>query len=252
MKKVNWSIVVIIVFFVIVLGFIISLVTAFYGNPITKAIATAQIRSYVAETYPDMNLEVTKAVYNFKFKEYFSNVQSITSMDTAFRVSWVGGKVEDDYEITVLGGYSTYQRLQRELNDIVEETIAREFPYETSIVIADADKSADDFSVLTLNMALDTSTFPLNTILVVYFYQDEINYELFCERLKELYDIMKRNKIRIDFFSVVMEETPEEGEKPTGGESIHLFDFPAEKINSDTLSEDVQKHIAEWEGQHEK
>lgn len=252
MKKVNWTKVVLLVFLLIIVGFMVSLVTSFYGNPVTKIYATSQIRSYVEKNYPNMNLEVSKAVYNFKFGDYISHVQSTTSVDTNFSVSWKKGKINDRYEIEVLKRYTTYQRLQRELNNIVEETISREFPYQTSIVIADADKSTEDFSVLTLDMPLDTSTIPIPTVLVIYFYHDEINFEVFSERLMELHDIMNRNKIRIDFYSVVMEETPEEGEKPTSGESIYLYDFPVEKLTSETLTEDIQKHIIDWETEHEK
>ncbi len=113
-------------------------------------------------------------------------------------------------------------------------------------------KTTDDFSILTLDMPLDTATIPLPTNLVIYFYHDKINYEAFSERLIELYDIMGRNNIRIDFYSVVMEETPKDGEKPTSGESIHLYDFPAEKVASETLVEDIKMYIAEWERENEK
>lgn len=252
MKKINWTKVVLLVFLLIIVGFMISLVTAFYGNPVTKIYATSQIRNYVEKNYPNMNLEVSKAVYNFKFEDYVAHAQSTTSVDTNFSVSWKKGKINDRYEIDVLKRYTTYQRLQKELNNIVEEAINREFPYQTSIVIADADKSTGDFSMLTLDMTLDTATIPLPTALIIYFYHDEINYEVFSERLIELHDIMNRNKIRIDFYSVVMEETPEEGEKPTSGESIYLYDFPVEKLASATLAEDIQKHIIAWEAEHDK
>ncbi len=253
MKKLSWSGVVLIVFIMIVLGFLFSMITAIYGNPVTKLIATAQIRSYVDENYPDMDLEVTKAVYNFKCGDYVSQVQSTTSMDTAFSVSWYSGKIDDTYEINVLQHYRTYQRLQQELSNKVEEVIGRDFPYETSILFADLDKSMDDYSALTLDMPLDTETFPMPTTLTIYFYQDKIEYEVFCERLQELKKIMKKNKIRMDYYSVVMEEASEDGEKPiSSGKSIYLYDYPAEKIDSETLSEDIQKYMDEWEAEHEK
>lgn len=248
MKKVNWTVVVLVVFLFVILGLVGTVVTAFYGNPVTGLIATSQIRSYVKENYQDMDLEVTRASYNFKFKDYISRVQSTTSMDTGFWVSWHKGRIEDRYELDVVGRYNTYQRLQRELSAITEETMQREFPYTTSMVFADAVKSLDDYSALSLDMPLDTMTLPISTSLVIYFYQDKINYEVFCERLKEIYEIMMRNKIRIDYYSVVMEEAPKEGEKPgINRDGIYLYDYPASKLTSETLSEDVQKYVAEWE-----
>jgi hypothetical protein len=236
-----------------ILGLIVSVVISFYGNPVTKLVATSQIRSYVEKNYPDIDLEVAKAGYNFKFQDYVSRVQSNTSVDTEFSVNWHKGKIDDSYEIDVLKRYNTYQRLQRELSDVVEAVISREFPYQTTIVFADSVKSTDDFSALTLDMPLNTETIPLPTTLTIYFYHDKIEYEVFCERLKELYDIMNRNNIRIDFYSVVMEEPSEDGEKPnSSGQSIYLYDFPAEKLTLVTLAEDVQEHMAKWEKEHKK
>jgi hypothetical protein len=253
MKKVNWTVVILIVFMLTILGFIISVITAFYGNPISKVIATSQIKSYVEKNFPNMNLEFSKTGYNFKFGDYIAKVQSTTSIDTGFSVSWNDGKINDTYEIDVLKRYNTYQRMQRELSDVVETVIGKEFPYQTSILFADVYKATDDFSMLTLDMPLDTETIPLPVTLTIYFYQDVINYEVFSERLVELYDIMNRNKIRIDFYSVVMEEPSEDGEKPnSSGESIYLYDYPANKIVSEHLIEEIKEHMAEYEKEHEK
>lgn len=253
MKKIKWLSVILIAVLLLMVGFVISFITAFYGNPITKMIASTKIRSYVEETYPDMDLEVTKAVYNFKFQDYVSHVQSKTSMDTGFSVSWENGTIYDSYENDVTKHYRTYERIQKEFSDVVEDTISREFPYVTSILFADFDKSMDDFSSLTLDMPLNTAEIPAPVSLTIYFYHDVINYEAFCERLLELSNIMKKNNIRMDFYSVVMEEPQKGGEKPThNGESIYLYDYPADRLSSDHLVEDIKEYMAEWDKEHEK
>ncbi len=253
MKKVNWTVVLLTAFMLIILGLILSVVTAFFGNPITKMIATSQIRSYVEKNYPDMDLEVAKAVYNFKFESYGSKVQSNTSVDTKFYVHWRRGKIDDTYETDVLKHNTTYQRLQKEFSDLVEEIINREFPYQTSILFADIDKYMDDFGGLTLDMPLDPAAIPTSPTLVIYFYHDQINYEVFCERLLELRDIMKKNNIKIEYYTVVMEEPSEDGEKPkSSGEAIYLYDYPANKLNSQTLPEDIKIYMAAWEKENEK
>lgn len=253
MKKVNWLMIILLVFVLTIIGFIVYLVMAFYGNPITKMIATSQIRTYVEENYPDMNLEVAKAVYNFKFGDYLSHVQSKTSEDTAFTVSWHKGVIQDSYESDVVKHYKTYTRIQMELSKLVQDTISREFPYETFILFADLDKSMDDYSMLTLDMPLDSESIPAPTTLTIYFYENKIDYEVFRTHLLELRDIMKNNKIRMDFYSVVMEKTLEEGEKPTvNQESIYLYDYPADRLDSESLIEDIKEHMAEWEKENEK
>ena len=254
MKKVNWSAVVLVVFMLIIIGFITSLITSFYGNPVTKIIATSQIRRYVEKNYPDMDLEVSGAVYNFKFSHYASHVQSRSSIDTSFSVYWRKGKLEDSYQVDVVKHYKTFQRLQKELSDITEETIGREFRYKTSILFADIDKRLENYSdSLTLDMPLNTATIPLPTSLIIYFYDDKIDYEEFAQRLLELSEIMERNQIRIDYYTVVMSKTLEEDEKPlVSEENIHLYDFPAERLDSETLADDIREYIDLWEKENEK
>jgi hypothetical protein len=253
MKKRNWVSIIVITFLLIVIGFIVSIIISFFGNPVTKIIATSKIRNYVEATYPNMDLEVSDAVYNFKFGDYAATVQSSSSKDTKFWVSWRKGKINDSYETYVLQHFQTYTRLQMELSDIVEQTIEREFPYETSILFADLDKSMEDFSALTLDMELDPMLIPVPTTLTIYFYHDEISYEVFCQRLQELSQIMEKNNIRIDYYSVVMEKKPQEGEKPgLNRESIYLYDYPADRLNSDPLLEDIKEYIAAWKIENDK
>lgn len=200
-----------------------------------------------------MNVEVTKAVYNFKFGDYLSHVQSKSSQDTAFTVSWHKGAIQDSYESDVIKRYKTYTRIQMELSKLVEDTVIREFPYETSILFADLDKSMNDYSMLTLDMPLDSEAIPAPTTLVIYYYDDKVDYEAFRTHLLELRDIMKRNKIRIDYYSVVMEKTPPQGEKPTRNqESIYLYDYPADQLDSESLIEDMKEYMQEWEKENEK
>jgi hypothetical protein len=253
MKKIKWLSVILIAVMLLMVGFVVSFITAFYGNPITEMIVTSKIRSYVEETYPDLDLEVTKAVYNFKFQDYVSRVQSKTSVDTGFSVSWEDKTIHDTYENDVVKHYRTYERLQMEFSEIVEDTVGREFPYETYILFADFDKSMDDFSSLTLDMPLNTGEIPVPVSLTIYFYHDKINYEVFCDRLLELYDIMNKNNIRMDYYSVVMEEPPTKDEKTVhNGESIYLYDYPADRLASDHLIEDIKAYMAMYEKEHEK
>lgn len=252
-KKVNWGIIALLFFTIVMIGFVASFIMGLFGNPITKLIASSKIEKYVQNTYPDLDLEISSVVYNFKFGDYQSHVQSRTSPDTAFTVSWNDGTLNDSYDQDVTKHYQTYIRLQMELSKLVEATISKDFPYETSIVFADLDKSRDDYSMLTLDMPFDGAAMPVPTSLTIYFYEDKIDYEVFQTHILELKDIMKMNNIRIDFYSVVMEKTPEKGEKPTlNRESIYLYDYPASKLDSDNLIEEMKEYMANWESENKK
>lgn len=224
-----------------ILGFLLFIVNSFVGNPISSMHATYEIKSYVKDTYPDLNLKVESAVYNFKNSEYASRVNSEDSIDTTFRVAWRKGRIIDGFDYEVTSRYSTFIRIQNEFNKAVEEIIEKEFPYQTSILFADLYK--EDFSDLELDMTLNIQEPPLPATLTVYILSNEISYEVLRDRLLELYRIMTKHKIPIELYNVVIEETTEDGkDRIPGGESIHLFDFPTEYIDEPDLIGIIKEH----------
>ncbi len=253
-KRIHWSTVIFIAVLLLFVGFIASIIMAFYGNPITAVIATAKIRNYVEDTYPNMDLEVPKAGYNFKFEEYISHVESKTSPDTHFDVSWVKGKIYDTYESFVTRRGNTFDRLSREFRDRVEQIIQKEFLYTTSILLVDLGKEEQNISHLTLDMPLDPSNPPMPANLTIYILSNDVSYEFLSARLQELQSIMEENKIPIATYSVVVEEPLIEGEEKAApdGENIYLYDFPSEKISSDNLVEVIKEHQKTWEANNSK
>ncbi len=232
---------------------ILSVINGFFGNPLSATIATHRIRAYVNETYPNMDLEISRAKYNFKFSKYYSKVESNTSQDTNFSVSWTKGNINDDYEYEVKNHFTTYRRLQDELDHTVEEILEREFPYDTSIEFMDFSKDSD-FSLLQMDMKMDASNPPLPTTLTVYILSKDINYDILIERIRELNNIMDKNEIHVDFYSVVLEQPliEEEEKSAQDGERLYLYDFPAENVQKQDLIGLIKQHQSDWEESHTK
>lgn len=254
-KRVRLSTILFVVVLLLFVGFIANVIMAFYGNPISAAISTKKIRSYVSETYPDMELEVPKAGYNFKFEEYISHVKSKTSPDTYFNVSWIKGKIFDSYESDVTGRGNTLDRLNREFSDKVEQILQKEFPYQSSILFAHlGEEEGVNMGQLTLDMPLDPFNPPVPAGLTIYILDPDPSYEFLSARLLELQRIMEEHEISMDTYSVVIEEPLIEGEeKPApDGKRIYLYDFPSDKISSDNLIEVIKEHQKTWEAQSEK
>lgn len=234
-------------------GLIFSLFNSFYGNPVSAAIATSKIKSYVNHTYPDLNLEVPSATYNFKTQGYYSQVKSGTSPDTCFSVSWSDGGLYDTYEYDVEKRDMTYRRLQTELDKTVEGIIQTELPYETSILLADFVLKEGDTNSLKLDMPLDIKNPPLPVSLTVDILTDEISYENLSARLLELSDLMKEYEIPVALFSVIIQEPAAGGEKAAPeGQSLYLYDFPSEKITEPDLIASIKEHQKEWEEENNK
>ncbi len=98
------------------IGLIAFVANSFTGNPISAYFAGRQMTEYVRQTYPDMNLTLSKATYSFKMNDYSLRASSPTSPDTTFRVMrWSSGKIVDDYQSFVLEGFNTVDRLGREM-----------------------------------------------------------------------------------------------------------------------------------------
>ncbi len=237
-----------------VLGFIVTVLSSFFGNPVSAMIATAKMKAYVKVTYPQTDYEIPKAAYNFKFGEYYSHIQSKSSKDICFTVSYSKGKVTDDYEYEVANHFTVYRRLQSELDKAVDVIVKKEFPYDTSIILADFhDGKEKDYIRLAYDMPLDISHPPLPTELSVYILTLDISYEKLVTALKELYAIMKNHSVAIDYYSVSLQVPilPNE-EKPLSGKSLNLSEFPAEKIEAENLIDIIKEHQKQWEEAHSK
>lgn len=235
---------------ILLIGFILCIINTFTGNPISASVASDKIKAYVKTTYPNMDLVISKASYNFMDSDYYTYVTSKTSKDTSFIVSCTHGKINDDYKYEVSNHMTTYRRLSSEFSKLIDKLITKDFPYETSIVLGDLGKSEAELNKLSLDMPLDLSNMPLDTSLSVYTRSSTLTYEELVKRLQKLQTIMNANNIPINFYSLVLENTTDKSEKPT--QSLYLYDFPADKLNSDNLLETIKLHQQIWEKEHQK
>lgn len=250
-KRIGTILTVILLLFVF--GTIFLFFNSFFGNPVSASIAKYKISRYVKKEYPDKDLDISKAQYNFKNHDYFCIVQSKDIKDMRFQISLSGKNIRDSYEFDVAGKYQTFVRLTNEFDKKVEALIESAFPYPTDILIADFDKSDGIFSNLSLDMPLDITNPPYPAYLTVYMFSEEISYDFLCARLLELHNLMQTNRIPFELYTLVIREPMPDGEKPNpDGESLHLFDFPVEKLESEDLIAAIKEHMKAYENEHDK
>ena len=87
---------------------------------------TDHAATYIAENFPDNDFDLSEVYYIFKDNCYKINVQSRSSMDTAFSLFYDYKTFEflrDNYESCVLSGYNTRTRLVEEYNARTREVI---------------------------------------------------------------------------------------------------------------------------------
>lgn len=99
----------------VALGSIAFVSNVFLGNPISAYLAENAIKDYVATTYPDLDLKISKAHYNFKSTDYMAYAQSKSSPDTHFSIYYEKGEItQDHFQDYVAGKFNTLLRLEEE------------------------------------------------------------------------------------------------------------------------------------------
>lgn len=225
----------------LILGFVLSFINSFTGNPISAFIAYHKIKVYAAINYPTLDLELSKVKYNFKNSVYGCRVKSRKSEDTEFYIGYSHGRVSDDYEYEVANCFTTYRRLSKDFNDLVTNIIKKEYPYKTTLIIGDL---LGDTRQLTQNMPLDLKNMPLQLSLTVYILSDIQNEEQMAALLIKLHQLMLGKGISIDQYTIRLEEPMPENGKPGSGNNLYLENFPVKSISDDQeiLASAIRKH----------
>lgn len=230
------------------IAFVFSIANAFVGNPISKAIATNKIKKYVNEQYSDMELQLSKATYNFKDTNYYIRANSKDSKDTHFMLYYNKGNVSDSYESDVLSGWNTYMRLEEEFSKTVEPLIETKMPYKYEMLIATLDKDETITSdILPLDMEFDVHNIPLNANITLYIYYGDATWENVANVTLELDQLMQNNNIKISKYSVILRPETIDEAKEKRGESVGIYDFPRELLAQEDLASFMKDYFEEWE-----
>lgn len=237
----------------ILLGVVFLIGNSVFGNPVSASIASSRIQDYVQTNYPNQDFEIPKARYNFKTNAYVSVVQSQSSRDTRFSVSWRDGTIEDSYEFEVAGRFTTYRRLQEEFNRAVKDIIQSQYPHPVDLCYADFAKNEGDFSSLDLDMPLDIHNPPLTSSLTIWFDSEDLSYDVMAERLREVHSLMQRRAIPMDTYTVrLFRQVNDKTEEKKPGDDLYVMDFPASQIEQDDLANALREHQEEFERLHNR
>lgn len=103
----------------------VGLLCAFFGNPISSALAKSSANRYLEENFPDSDFEITKIGYDPKSCGYYVKIQSPTSIDSHFNIYFdlLGRYSYDNYDNITNGG-TTFSRVYLEYWDLVEAELA--------------------------------------------------------------------------------------------------------------------------------
>lgn len=222
------------------------------GNPISAWIATQKIEAYVQETYPGQGLSVRSAHYNFKIGGYSCLITSPTSQDTTFSIHYGGGTIRDEYEWEVGNRFSTYRRLDRELDQLVEDIIAKKFPHKVNLVTGTLKSGEDMSGDLTLDMPFDRYHLPLPVEVVVWVDTEDVSYEEAARLLLELDGVFQGEQLPVERYSLRLSDVAEYDENGNPvydhqREEVNISDFPAARLVEENLPRVLEDHQRQWE-----
>ena len=248
---------------------ILFFLNAFFGNPVSKALARNTAEKHLAETYADTDYYIEKVGYNFKFSDYYALIKSPSSIDTVFNlhISMLGELGYDTYD-SVTSGFTTAQRLETEYRALTDKILESEkFPYSADIAFGtleiypgeDIGIEGNDIPAYAINqseLVLD-KIYDINELgkragtLVIYVDSDTVTAEKAAEvmlTVKDIFDAEGVSFAAMDF--TLQYPKPEEGVRPEG--YIGVEDFLYDEITEENLAERVAEADRELKEKYEE
>ena len=241
-------------------------ISAFWGNPISSALARSTAKEYLKENFQDSDYEISKTGYDPKSMGYYVKVTSPSSIDSHFTIYCDGlGRYSYDTSEQINNGGNTFSRLYQEYWDLVEKAMENcplcismsggELRASGLYEIYDYTNEQGERKhyTITSDYGLDMSTLTLDGVynagelgrdygrLYVYIDDPEVSLERAAELLLELKEYMDQQNV--GFYAVEFNlryPQDENGQRPD--ERIELIDFLYSGIYEEGLTDRIQEN----------
>ena len=249
-----------IVLAIILIAFAILLANAFFGNPISKALAQNTAQKYFQQTYSNTDYELGDVTYSFKDGFYYAPISSPSSIDTRFSLAIDAfGKLHHDYFADyVTTGRNTISRLEADYRQAVEAVFQSEsFPYDTHIAfgelvyVFEADRETydvADYAIIVDELPLDVQ-YDVNALgtqagrLTVYIWDDTVSAARLAEILLDIRASFDGAGIGFRTINCIL-EYPREENTLYEGDRFEVMDFAYSDIYEEGLIERVEESNA--------
>lgn len=249
----------------VIIGGLLLITNSLVGNPISKHLANKSAEKYIAENYSELNLEVGKAGYNFKYGTYNVFVKSKVSQDTQFSLYISqNGKVErDDYKETVLSGWNTYTRVEDAYRLMVDKVLGHDkFPFESdvdygTIQLAEkqegATKSGERYGISISELELDKN-YDIKELgrnsgqVVLYVQNEEVSIKKASEMLLTIKAIFDETDVPFHSINFILEKPRnKEGTANKDDIRVNVNNFLYNDIYEENLEERIEKEHKDLE-----
>lgn len=251
------------------IGVLLFFANGLVGNPISKFLANRSAEEYIEEEYPEMELEVSKATFNFKTGGYSVGVKSPNSIDTHFSlsISPSGDIIYDSYEDYVLDKFNTWNRINEEYRDMVEKVFESEdFPYESDIDYGEMKlKEKNSYESFGPEYGLSLEELEIDKIydikelaktnghIVLYIEDTEVNVEKASKILLHVKEIFDKKDIPFYAIDFSLQEPKTEDKKEFHDrERFQVSEFLYSDIYEEDLTKRLEKAAKELEEYYKK
>lgn len=229
---------------------------AFFGNPVSKALAKSTAQKHLAENYAGTDYYIEKVGYNFKFSDYYALIKSSSSADTVFNlhISPLGKLGYDTFD-NVTNKFTTAQRLETEYRALTDKVLSDEkFPFLSDIAFGtleiypkeDIESGNSDIPAYAINqseLVLD-KVYDINELgkkagtLVLYIDSDTVTAEKAAEVMLAIRDIFDTEGVSFAAMDFTLQyPKPEDGMRAEG--YIGVENFLYDEITGDKLAERI-------------
>jgi hypothetical protein len=252
-KSIKWCL---IVLAAIVAGFLLWFYLAFFGNPISKALAKNSAEKYIKENYPDCYIE--NSDYNFKDGTYFANIQKKNSIDTNFYLTfdWWGNLEHDSYDNYVTSGHNTANRLMMEYRELLREAIPqKEVDFELDIFYGDilteywgkeiSEMAPDDSAYMPMEELLLDKKYDYAEVspkyghVVLYAMHENVSFDKAAEILLLIKERLANANLSFRYIDFVLEKPRNEDGTRDWEERINVKNFSWDDIYEIDLEERI-------------
>ncbi len=231
---------------------------AFFGNPISKHLATKSANEYLTQTYGDTDFYVESVNYNFKFANYYARVKSPSSADTQFNltVDKFGNLQSDTYESRVLGRFNTAQRIDDEYRNLANTVFeSPTFPYGGDISFgtiecfpeSELGKSYVPTYALNQNELVLDKEYDIFTLgskhghIIMYVQNEDISAEKAAEIILDLKSILDNKGVPFYAMDFVLRKPKPLDDTPWSDEQISVKNLLYTDIYPENFSERIQE-----------
>lgn len=179
----------------------------------------------------------------------------MTSLDSQFTV-YEGRThtIEDDYEIMIDQKWQTVDRLEREINEWIDDVFLSRYPHRSEFAVCGfVNEREIDYSKFELNMVLDKANPPIPLELTIWSEteQQEPTWEELARYLKDMAQLTQELGINVEYFSAMVEFPYDSKDVKPNSSGVCVYGVPRKVIEEDEIMEYLEQVQKELEQEKE-